>query len=97
MYAQPVKRMSQSEKYDAIRAGREFASDMDKEFVGIEKAHKGGWCAVMTCDDGSEAAASVVKCPECGSIQVCWGEYGDPETEQCDCTGCKQEYHMEPF
>lgn len=96
-YATIVKRMSQTQKIHVEVEAEKFAEEIGHKFVYIEKAYKGGYCATFINENNEEIGASVVKCPHCDEIQVCYGEYGDPATEICICTKCHKNYECEPF
>ncbi len=95
-YAKPVKRMNTSKKWDAEDAAKKFAEEIGKEFDCIEKDSSGNYCVTYK-DSYGYVGASIVTCPHCGVINVCWGEYGDPEIEITICNGCNEEFSCEPF
>lgn len=98
IYAKPVYKMSNLDKYYAERQAVEFAAEVDKTFVNIEKLlPRSPWSVTLVCEDGNEVGASIVRCPHCKEVQICWGEYGDPATEVTICTDCKETYEVEPF
>ncbi len=100
-YAMPVKRFSSIVKrHDAEYAAKQFAVEVDKTFVKLEKYGSGySWTACLVDESGVEVSSAVVTCPHCGEINVCWGEFGDPAAELAICSNseCGKNYTTEPF
>jgi hypothetical protein len=93
-YAKPVKRMSRLQKMYAEISAEKFGAEIGKTFDSIDNV--GGYSAVFV-DGDQYYDAEIVYCPHCHEITVCWGQYGDPETEICNCTSCGESFQCEPF
>jgi ribosomal protein S27E len=93
-YAKPVYRMTVVQKVTAEVEAEKFSLEIDKRFVEIDA---GMQCEPYAAEYEGDNYAAVVRCPHCQEIQVCWGEFGDPETEVCICTQCGHNYETEPF
>jgi DNA-directed RNA polymerase subunit M/transcription elongation factor TFIIS len=103
MIAKVVKRMTERQKEIASFEAEMFGIEIGYAFMTLSRDSNYGEYSAQFLNgfednsEDAETAAEIVRCPHCKSIQVCYGQYGDPETEICICTQCKQSYKTEPF
>ena len=101
MFAKQVSRMTTRQTEIAMFEAEVFGQEIGYLFTGLEH-YAGQYRADFinpfnNDDDNNWTTADVVRCPHCRQIQVCYGQYGDPEHENLVCTQCQQIYKMEPF
>ena len=103
-YANTVQRLNECDKITAEFESEIFARNCNYSLVGIEKDRSGYWAQVFSdtdegCKDYDDrfSAVDIVRCPNCNEVQACWGQYGDPATENTICTQCNNEFQVEPF
>jgi hypothetical protein len=95
--------MTESQKTTASFEAEMFGKEIGYAFMNFDRCDIMGQYSAEYLNgfednpDAAHCAAQVVRCPHCQEIQVCWGEFGDPETEVCICTQCGHNYETEPF
>ncbi len=105
IYAQQVKRMTRDERTTAAYEVEMFAHSVgyfiDREdWISKDKYSHTGTIYRFENDDIVNgdiyfSGVDIVRCPHCNDIQVCWGQFGDPEIEECICSECNKGYTTE--
>jgi len=98
-FAKTVKKMSQADKIRAEFEVEIFARDCGFSTMGIERHPVSGEYSGTgySFSEDSSWGIDIVRCPHCNEIQACWGQFGDPATENTICTVCNQVFEVEPF
>ena len=105
-YAQPIKKLTKYEYEIAIEVVKRFVRNTfvrNTEYeITLDKFHLPPYTYSATVVKRAgrlinERCVDLVRCPNCHAIQACWGQFGDPATENTLCTKCNELYEVEPF
>lgn len=102
MYAKQVSKTTARQKEIAMFEAEMFGHEIGYMFTNLSRCYAGHYLVdfVNPLDDNEDTnwgTADIVRCPHCKQIQVCFGQYGDPEHENLVCTQCHKVFEMEPF